>query len=295
MGGNKMHYEAILMNPPYDKNLHLKIVEQSIPMLSDNGTLVNLSPIRWLQDPLAKYKKSSDWYKFKEVRERIEDIVEVPMVDACDMFNAGMPFDLGIYKIRKGSYEAYKNYTNPIVDKVMENELPNVLSVSEDNKIDGWRVRWSKQRPVAGNDGKANAPSNIMSKQYLTHTVWEYVYKDGVGRDGLKWYQHRQKGAGGKKFTDSDTIPTSIPFDSEIEAVNFERSTKTLFYRYLFLVCKSGQSTPADALPFMGDCTNPRTGKKGYEGEWTDEDFRDYFGITDSEWEEIVETMKPYL
>jgi hypothetical protein len=38
----------IFMNPPYDKNLHLKIVEQSIPMLTDDGILVNLSPIRGL-------------------------------------------------------------------------------------------------------------------------------------------------------------------------------------------------------------------------------------------------------
>ena len=58
-----MTYDFILMNPPYDKNLHLKIVEQSIPMLTDDGILVNLSPVRWLQDPLAKYKKGyeSDW------------------------------------------------------------------------------------------------------------------------------------------------------------------------------------------------------------------------------------------
>lgn len=291
-----MTYDFILMNPPYDKNLHLKILEQTIPMLSDDGILVNLSPIRWLQDPLAKYKKNSDYCKFEEkVAKHIESFDVIPMVDACDMFSAGMAFDLGIYKIRNGSYEAYKAYSNSIVDKVMDKELPNVLSVSEDNKIDGWRVRWSKQRPVAGNDGKANAPSNIMSKQYLTHTVWEYVYKDGVGRDGLKWYQHRQKGAGGKKFTDNDTLPTSVPFDCETKAVNFERSTKTLFYRYLFLVCKSGQSTPADALPWMGDCTNPRTGLKGYESDWTDDDFRKYFDITDSEWEEIECTMKPYL
>lgn len=69
-----MTYDFILMNPPYDKNLHLKIVEQSIPMLTDDGILVNLSPIRWLQDPLAKYKKNRDWYKFKEVREHTHKI-----------------------------------------------------------------------------------------------------------------------------------------------------------------------------------------------------------------------------
>ena len=29
-----MTYDFILMNPPYDKNLHLKILEQSISMLT---------------------------------------------------------------------------------------------------------------------------------------------------------------------------------------------------------------------------------------------------------------------
>lgn len=52
---------------------------------------------------------------------------------------------------------------------------------------------------------------------------------------------------------------------------------------------------PLGYLPWLGDCINPRTGLKGYESDWTDEDFRKYFDITDSEWEEIVETMKPYL
>ena len=45
----------------------------------------------------------------------------------------------------------------------------------------------------------------------------------------------------------------------------------------------------------MGDCTNPRTGKKGYESDWTDEDFYDYFNITEEEQEEIIKVMEPYL
>ena len=72
-----MTYDFILMNPPYDKNLHLKIVEQSINLLTDDGILVNLSPIRWLQDPLAKYKKNSDWYKFKEIRSHLSSLLVI--------------------------------------------------------------------------------------------------------------------------------------------------------------------------------------------------------------------------
>ena len=52
-----MNFDHIIMNPPYDKNLHLKILQEAIKHSDD---VVNLSPIRWLQDPLAEYKKNSD-------------------------------------------------------------------------------------------------------------------------------------------------------------------------------------------------------------------------------------------
>ena len=43
------------MNPPYSRNLHLKILEAVIPVADK---VVNISPVRWLQDPFAKYKKT---------------------------------------------------------------------------------------------------------------------------------------------------------------------------------------------------------------------------------------------
>lgn len=57
-----MEFDVAIMNPPYDGNLHLKILEKVIPIADE---VVNISPIRWLQDPLAKYKKSSDYKRFE--------------------------------------------------------------------------------------------------------------------------------------------------------------------------------------------------------------------------------------
>ena len=62
-----MKFDCIVMNPPYQKNLHLKILAEAIKHLKDEKSkVVNLSPVRWLQDPLAKYKKNSDYNKFEE-------------------------------------------------------------------------------------------------------------------------------------------------------------------------------------------------------------------------------------
>lgn len=48
--------------------------------------IVNLSPIRWLQDPLAEYKKNSDWKKFENVRNHTES---VEVIDAAAAIKAG--------------------------------------------------------------------------------------------------------------------------------------------------------------------------------------------------------------
>ena len=66
-----MKFDHIIMNPPYCRNLHLKILNEAI---NNSDDIVNLSPIRWLQDPLAEYKRNSDFKKYKEIRERIESI-----------------------------------------------------------------------------------------------------------------------------------------------------------------------------------------------------------------------------
>jgi type I restriction-modification system DNA methylase subunit len=47
-------FDHIIMNPPYSRNLHLKILSNALDYSDD---IVNLSPVRWLQDPLAELKK----------------------------------------------------------------------------------------------------------------------------------------------------------------------------------------------------------------------------------------------
>ena len=75
-------FDHIIMNAPYDKNLHLKILSEAMKHSDD---IVNLSPIRWLQDPLAEYKKNSDWKKFEDIRRGLSslDILTKKETDAA--------------------------------------------------------------------------------------------------------------------------------------------------------------------------------------------------------------------
>ena len=288
-----MKYDFILMNPPYDKNLHLKIVEQSIPMLTEDGVLVNLSPIRWLQDPLAMYKKTSDWYKFKDIRENIESLEVIDSQEASIMFSNEMTTNLGVYVVRKQCDRPYEVPGSTIIDKVIGGK--SLADMAQYNQSGGWRCRLTNLRPLAVGKKSYSRAMEIRRKFYVTNDLVSWVYKDGYTENGIHWTQN-VVAKSGHELPDGTDLPISIPFKNKTEAVNFEESTKTSFYKYLHYVMKADASAePLGYLPFMGDCTNPRTGKKGYESEWTDDDFRAYFGITDSEWETILETMKPYL
>lgn len=286
-----LNFDCIIMNPPYDGNLHLKIVEKTIELLKDDNSIcVNLSPVRWLQDPLAKYKKGSDWNNFISIRNSLLSLDFIKKQDASKMFDNFMDIDLGIYVFTKKGGLQLDN-SNTIVDKVVAFDSKKLADVIERNKNDGWRVRTNEQKPEDSKN--ENNPCNIQRHFYLTHNKLSYVYYNGKTKDGVDWYNHRV-GKGGR-HTDKIVLDFSIPFPNEIEAVNFENSTKTKFYLYIHGATKVDQHTPFGYLPYLGEVENPRTHKMGYESDWTDEDFCEVFGITDSEWKTILETMKPYL
>lgn len=114
----------IFMNPPYDRNLHTKILDQTLKEYPDE-TIVNLSPIRWLQDPLAKRKKNSDWNKFENVRKLIKSIEIIKANEASELFGIASPVDLGIYTLAPGG--GWKNpWQSKLVDKIVDNMKDNV-------------------------------------------------------------------------------------------------------------------------------------------------------------------------
>ena len=112
----KMKFDCIIMNPPYCRNLHLKILNEAIHHSDD---IVNLSPIRWLQDPLAEYKRNSDWKKFENIRNHIENIDIIKVTDAETLFGISLPFNLGVYHITKdGGW--INTFNKPLLSKMVE-------------------------------------------------------------------------------------------------------------------------------------------------------------------------------
>lgn len=287
---NMPKFDVAIMNPPYDGNLHLKILEK---VISVADKVVNISPIRWLQDPLAKYKKNSDYNKFENsISKKIDDIEIVNGITATNLFGADFVSDLAIYTLSNGDFDYLNFSTNTIIDKIqkIKEKLYNKI---EYKKQDGWRVRVQEMKPIPNNIDKNTIGYKTM-KYFLTHSKLSWVYKDGY-QNNIHWSKNTlSNGTGRKTFTNKDILPESIKFDTEIEAKNFENSTKTMFYKYIFSTMKIDSHTPFKFLPYMQDYTQP----------WTDKRFCEYFGITgyiddehaepNSEWEIILNTMKDF-
>ena len=279
--GDKKAFDVCIMNPPYDRNLHLKILEKVIPHCEET---INISPIRWLQDPLAKYKKNSDYNKFKEsIAEHIKNIKDV---NANKLFGTEMTQPCAIYHLdnNKNSYDYenhWKSYKTKFVSKMIERfhklDLKDTLRGHiENNKLDGIRVPVTT---IAGNRGT------------------KPIYKDlaivvNGKKNGMWWYDC--KNMGGYKKPAESPLPKSVKFDNENEAQNFYESYKTTFMSWVCNITVMQQNIQDRLLPFMSDYTHP----------WTSRRFCDYFNITGyisdteaepgSEWEEILNTMEKY-
>ena len=85
-----------------------------------------------------------------------------------------------------------------------------------------------------------------------------------------------------------------IVFENETELINFVTSYDTNFYKFLAGMFNWSLRIYYNGFPWMGDAINPRTGKKGYESEWTDDDLVLYFNITPEEYNIINKTIEKY-
>lgn len=279
-----MKFDCIVMNPPYQRNLHLKILAEAIKYLKDEKSVcVNLSPILWLEDPHAHMKSKSNLFKFdNSIVHKCEQLNVVDKDTANQLFSTGLFANLGIYVCKKNAKgidsknfwkRNFEDWEVEVFDKVYALKT-HIEDKCENNKRDGIRVPIAF---IAGNRGTLPIYKDIA-----------YVV-DGM-KDGKDWT--KCKNNGGYEKEEGIPIPISIKFATEVEAQNFYDSWKTTFCKWLSKRFLFDQNIPLRFLPFLGDVINPRTALKGYTGEWTDADLYQFFNITPEKQKVIEETME---
>ena len=262
---NKMKFDHIIMNPPYCRNLHLKILSQ---VINHSDDIVNLSPIRWLQDPLAEYKRNSDFKKFTEIRERIESIEIIDIEYAKNKFNIDLAALLGVYHLTdKGGFD-HNAIINSTFCKILFKSKSLAKNFDYSKKV-GWRVRISKI--TGGRLGGGKRTSKLARQKLL-------VFHDGL-RDDKPWYEHFVR----NQYTKTtDTITMSIEFESEFEANNWVAIQNSKLGRWFYDKSAINQSVSKENFIWLDDYTHP----------WTDEDLYQYFELTDDEIKIIEDEIK---
>jgi len=278
-----MKFDVAIMNPPYDKNLHLKILEKVIPIADK---VINISPIRWLQDPLAIYKKTTDYKRFQNtISTKIKSLDIIPGGVATDIFKACITMDMGIYTCDSEGGFLYQNVgKNEILDKILTKLVGTKVKPYNGNT--GYFV------PVTLIDGGHKERSQEKSTYNFCRDVKHYgeYFINGISTNGKTLEQCKNDN---KHCTNGNVNTWPIVECPNLESIkNYVASTKTKFFKYLYKVEMVDVHVHPEFLPWMEDYSQP----------WTDKRFCEYFDITgyiddehaepNSEWEIILKTME---
>ena len=265
-----MKFDKVIMNPPYG-NLHLPILKEVIMDIckpEEGGEIISLQPIRWLQDPLWKYKKNSDANKMEPIlKDKLSSIKVITAEEGGQLFSAWFNFDIGIFHIKNNGTFNYNFGDVFITDRIIKHNA-KFIDVLEYNKRDGYRAIV----PVIG-------PTHAFRHGLIFKYLATYS-NNGLSKSGIDWTLTRSR----NKYTKDvgSNIPYSIKFETEYELENFIESTKTNFIKFLMLIFHRDVNIPVKYLPWMTD----------YSYCWTDEMFYDYFNVTIEEQKIIETTLK---
>jgi hypothetical protein len=254
-----MHFDYCIQNPPYDRNLHLQVLEQTLKVAD---TVVNISPVRWLQDPFAPYSTRSDYCKFEEsISRKIESLDVIPAKDASKLFDAAFTMNLGIYICSdKGGY-AYQ-HNDPLITKVVEKTLEN-----------NWEpFSWRKEQ---------------VEKPYklICPAIMGAMCADGEHFERLLSLTYE------KQLQAKPTNPNWKPgghdnrvfyFDTEAERRNFYDCYNHPFMKWHTRLWKIDVSIQHRKVPYFSDYTHP----------WTFKDFFTWFDLTKAEQSRVIQEIR---
>jgi hypothetical protein len=262
--------DVVIMNPPYCRNLHLKILEKVIPVAEK---VVNLSPCSWA----AKHNVNFPNSKYRNIfNNKIESFTVIQHREINDIFGTCNAISTGgiivfsengKFDIVKYGFASNAEYTLYKKINFCANEECIKMSAALNGKLGGTAEMFRTMKP----------------KYYTPIYQWrggENCYDACVITDKKKIEKGR----------------SYFKFDSAQEVDNFEKSLKTKFMDWFYFnFIEAGDYKILHYLFRMKDYTQP----------WDDKRFCEYFGITgyidddnaepNSEWEIILNAMKEYV
>lgn len=261
-----MQIDYVYGNPPYEKDLHLKILNYCFKMAKET---VFLHPARWIQSLTSpKELRHFDGY-IKDIT-LIRDNTKVLF---CGMDISGdlvistlRPNTKKISEINKFAMRSF-DFDPVVMESIYNKVIKNIKkSVKDVMKVDTLKDNAVVFSIIGGNGGADNAK---MSK--LVTSNQDCVYTNGIAEDGKSFAERRSNTAQDRGVIEH------VRFNKYNEAKNFLDSLKTPFYIAVNSISKVDMHVHPDCIPFMDDYSEP----------WTEDRLCNYFGITDTERAEL--------
>lgn len=289
-----MKFDVVVGNPPYDRSLHLKVLKKTMEHVDfeNGGEIVWLAPLRWMQDPLAKYKSRSAFHKYEDtILKKIESIDVHSAKDMTSLFGGEscvvFKIDLGVIKLGKDGGYDYMKFSNPVIDKVMSSPAHGIQTTTLKMSRTG---NFALLIDIVGDhDGVITidtAPPYV--KNPSTYGKYYVDFKSEKNGCSVKENKSMNK----RSVHGNPDNWTIVEFETEAELKNFYNFTSTKFFRWVFAMSVVDVNVNHSCMPWMGNSVNPRTHATGYAGEWTDADLYQFFGLTPEEIKLIEETVK---
>ena len=227
MNDNKK-WDIVLMNPPYDKNLHIKFMKKCLDIIDENyGNLIYIGPDNWLINKYAYAEKSNIKNKTRDKYCKYIDSIETFTADEFNQyFSTSNWFGVSIFKM---------NYNAKGIDpKQFESNdklIKKIIQIIQE-KFTSLRSHFTKR-----SNEKYFVPVRRTNHGYLN-----WVEKD----------QSKNKAKDG------------ILFNSENEMNNFIDSFDTWLYKFLNCTDWLGSENSAD-VPYLNDYSEKWTNEKLYK------------------------------
>jgi len=250
-----MHFDYIIGNPPYDRQLHLKILEK-VSKLSKN--IIWLSPCGTYTSNRLIYApnmiKSFDRYA-KMLQHLVKnDVISNDEFEVIFGQRGQTDMSIQIYDMDyvNEDYTRFVNFENvdlikKCMDKCLSNSWRKHLSENTDNRPYILNIS-----PIHGMKGKPDF-YNIECLTYESQLKCEYI--DYVSCRGRHIKSHQFK------------------FNSETERHNFYDAYMTKTIVWLNTLWKKDTNVYTNYIPYFGDYTHV----------WTDEDVMNWLGLSEEE------------
>lgn len=247
-------FDVSIMNPPYDGNLHLEILEKVI-LIADKT--INISPIGYALDwPMFYNLKSTPKFKLKQyILKHISSFEILNAEYVNKVFNiksfeklAITTYDSKEHDIGMKLYLTDKRKSKSVFEKV----ILSVANGTYDNLAAHIQIS-----TIHGHPGK-NDEFDVITPQY--NLVKQLKPKNMAETDFINWHN----------------------------------SCKTKFMKYCNLLTRQGQNLYPSLLPYMVDYSKPWDDKRFCEYFGITGYISDTEAEPNSEWETILNTMKEY-